>query len=109
LLAPAESSDIAQRSLNLPLPPLPPRFGDIVAKDGDVNNSVIDTGDVTADRADVEVIAGIPAYAGAVASVEVGRTCNEGDASAPKDWDCDPRRPFRGHRLMFCAHVAVDR
>jgi len=55
-------------------------------------------------------MAGIPAYAGAVASVEVGRTCNEGDASAPKDWDRGGlRRPFRGHRLMFCAHVAVDR
>jgi len=86
LLAPVEPSDIVQRSSNPPPLPLPARFVDVVAKEGDA----VETGDATADRANIGVIAGIPAYAGAVAGVELGRTCDEGAASAalsaPKDW-----------------------
>jgi len=42
---------------------------------------VVNTGDVTPDRGDVGVTVGIPAHAGAVAGVELGRCC-DGDASA---------------------------
>jgi hypothetical protein len=47
------------------------RFVDTVAEDGDV----IDIGDATAVRADVGFIVGFPMYAGAVAGLELGRTC----------------------------------
>jgi hypothetical protein len=89
LLAPAEPSDIVQRSSNPPPPTLPPRFVDVVAKD---DEAAEDTGDVSADRAEIGFIAGIAAYVGAAAGVELGRTCDEEDESvalsAPKDWGC---------------------
>lgn len=54
------------------------------------------TGDVTADRAVVValivLITGMGAYAGVVAGVELGRTCDEGAASAALNaleaWGC---------------------
>jgi hypothetical protein len=76
---------------------------------------VVDTSDVTADCGDVGVEVGIPTNAGpgAVAYVELGHNCDEGDAStalrALKDWDCDLRRAFREHRPMFYAHATANR
>ena len=82
LLAAAEPRDIDQRSSN----PLPvPFFAEVDAgaKDGEA----VDTGDVTADRAEAVpgLMTGIGAYAGAIAGVELGRACDEAAANAPND------------------------
>ncbi|SRR6266851_5148189 len=92
LLAVPEPSDIVHKSSNPPPPPPPtpppPSFVDVIATEGEPAV----TGDVTADRADIGLIAGIAANAGAVAGVELGRTCDEDGTSAvlnaPKDWGC---------------------
>jgi hypothetical protein len=49
------------------------------------------TGDVTVDRADNGLITGMAAYAGAVAGVELGRSCCDvaGASGAPKGWGTD--------------------
>ena len=84
----AEPSDIVHKSSNPPPPPPPPSFVDVVTTEGEPAV----TGDVTADRADIGLIAGIAANAGTVAGVELGRTCDEDGTSAvlnaPKDWGC---------------------
>lgn len=89
MLAAVEPSDIVQRSSNPPPPP--PNFEDPAVVVVEVVPVV--TGEVTADRADMVLITGIAAYAGADAGVELGRTCNEGGASAvlraPKGWGWD--------------------
>jgi hypothetical protein len=64
----AEPSDIVHRSSNPPPPPLD--FLDAAVEDV----ALADMGGVMADRADDRLIAGIAAYAGAVAGVELGRT-----------------------------------
>jgi len=83
----AEPSDIVQRSSNPPPLLLPPRFVDAGAKDGEA----VETGDATADRADIGLMAGIAAYAGAVAGVELGRPCDEAasiELNEPKGCGC---------------------
>lgn len=54
--------------------PLPATTNRLIGVEGDTDADVVDTGDATADRGDVGVIPGIPAYAGAVASVELRRS-----------------------------------
>ena len=72
LLAAAEPSDIVHKSSNPP--PLPLCFFvDVGAKDGEA----VDTGEATVDRAPIGLITGIAADAGAIAGVELGRTCNK--------------------------------
>lgn len=80
----AEPSDIDHKSSNPP--PVLPNFVDAAAEDF----APVFTGDVTADRADNGLITGIAAYAGAVAGVELGRSCcgASGVLSAPKGWGC---------------------
>jgi hypothetical protein len=65
-----------------------------VDADADAEDVVlVVTGDVTVDRADIGFITGIPAYAGAVAGVELGRSCCDEAApsavlSVPKGLGC---------------------
>jgi hypothetical protein len=63
----AEPSDIVHKSSN---PPPPLDFLDAAIEDV----ALVVVGGVAADRADDRLIAGIAAYAGAVAGVELGRT-----------------------------------
>ena len=84
-----EPTDIDHKSSNPP--PALPVF--VVADTAAEDVVVVVTGDVTVDRADIGFITGIPAYAGAVAGVELGRSCcDEAAASAvlsvPKAWGC---------------------
>jgi len=83
----AEPSDIDHKSSNPP--PALPVFVDADAEAEEVVPVV--TGDVTVDRADIGLITGIPAYAGAVTGVELGRSCCDEAAarvvlSVPKGW-----------------------
>jgi hypothetical protein len=87
LLTPVESSHVVQRISNL------------AATAAATSLCRVDTGDVATDRGDVGVVVGILAYAGALAGVDLGCSC-DGDASAaisaaPKDCDCDLRRAFK--------------
>jgi len=88
LPAAAEPSDIVHKSSKPPPPPPLCFFVDVVAKDGEA----VDTGEVTVDRAPIGLITGIAADAGAIAGVELGRTCDEEGASvvlnAAKGWVC---------------------
>jgi len=85
LLVVVDPSDIDHKSSNPP-----PNFVDPAAAEDVVP---VATGEVAADRADIGLITGIPVYAGAVAGVELGRSCcDEGGTSAalnaPKGWGC---------------------
>lgn len=78
----AEPSDIDHKSSNPP-----PNF--VAAEDV----VPVATGEVAADRADIGLITGIPVYAGAVAGVELGRSCcdevgTSAALSVPKGWGC---------------------